>query len=196
MEFCEGALGEDAEEFRSEVIRAGEGMTGVIVLNGSYRCRHEAGRPQRPRHLAELEDTLGADFGAEVICRADTADVIAQLGEALDTDGYQVSENDTADFDSRDIPTIGIGCGSASGSVLAGYTGTQRRATDPCIGDTVHGAARLESYTQTVGQPILMTACTCQARGESLEAVDRGLAPIKGETTDVPTFAIPVEQGR
>jgi class 3 adenylate cyclase len=46
---------------------------------------------------------------------------------------------------------IRIGVGIASGDVIAGYTGTQRRATYTCVGDTVNAAARLEAHTKVVG---------------------------------------------
>ena len=45
---------------------------------------------------------------------------------------------------------IQIGIGIASGRVVAGYTGTQHRATYTCVGDTVNVAARLESHTKVV----------------------------------------------
>ena len=51
---------------------------------------------------------------------------------------------------------IQIGIGIASGQVVAGYTGTQHRATYTCVGDTVNVAARLESHTKVVNRPILI----------------------------------------
>jgi adenylate cyclase len=41
-------------------------------------------------------------------------------------------------------PAIRVGIGIASGEMVAGYTGTNERATYTCIGDTVNVAARLE----------------------------------------------------
>ena len=40
-------------------------------------------------------------------------------------------------------PEIRIGIGIASGRVIAGYTGTERRVTYTCVGDTVNLAAHL-----------------------------------------------------
>ena len=48
-------------------------------------------------------------------------------------------------------PAIRIGIGIASGEMVAGYTGTQARATYTCIGDTVNLAARLETQTKSAG---------------------------------------------
>ena len=41
-----------------------------------------------------------------------------------------------------------IGVGVATGQVIAGYTGTQNRATYTCVGDAVNVAARLEAHTK------------------------------------------------
>ena len=61
---------------------------------------------------------------------------------------------------------IRIGIGIASGQVIAGYTGTTRRATYTCVGDTVNLAARLESHTKVVGKPILIDDATQSCPGQ------------------------------
>ena len=62
----------------------------------------------------------------------------------------------------RDKVQIQIGVGIASGRVVAGYTGTQNRATYTCVGDTVNVAARLEAHTKELGRPILIDENTRQ----------------------------------
>ncbi len=91
-------------------------------------------------------------------------------------------------------PEIRIGIGIASGQVIAGYTGTQRRATYTCVGDTVNLAARLEAYTKVAGQPILIDETTRRSLSEAIRVEDLGLAPIKGKAQEVPIFAVPVGQ--
>lgn len=85
---------------------------------------------------------------------------------------------------------INIGIGIASGQVIAGYTGTQHRATYTCVGDTVNLAARLESHTKLVGQPILMDENTRSGLDDSFEVIEQGEVQIKGKQDSVHVFAV------
>ena len=58
---------------------------------------------------------------------------------------------------------IAIGFGIASGEMIAGYTGTQDRATYTCIGDTVNLASRLEAHTKIAKRAILVDQETINA---------------------------------
>lgn len=87
---------------------------------------------------------------------------------------------------------IQIGVGIASGRVIAGYTGTQQRATYTCVGDTVNLAARLESHTKVAGQPILVDENTHSQLSDAIKAEDLGPLQIKGKTQSVRVFAVPV----
>src|SRR5581483_1275449 len=80
---------------------------------------------------------------------------------------------------------IRIGIGIASGEVIAGYTGTMRRATYTCVGDTVNLAARLESQTKVLGEPILIDERTREGLDESITVVEKGTLEIKGKTQHV-----------
>ena len=91
-------------------------------------------------------------------------------------------------------PEIRIGIGIATGQVIAGYTGTQHRATYTCVGDTVNLASRLEAYTKLAGQPILIDECTRKSLGASIQAMDLGPVQIKGKISEVMIFAVPVGQ--
>jgi adenylate cyclase len=86
---------------------------------------------------------------------------------------------------------IRIGVGVASGQVVAGYTGTQRRATYTCVGDTVNQAARLEAYTKEVGQPILIDENTQAGLGPDQPVVEVGPVQLKGKTQAVRVFYVP-----
>lgn len=89
---------------------------------------------------------------------------------------------------------IRIGIGIASGRVIAGYTGTLRRATYTCVGDTVNLAARLEAHTKIVAEPILIDEETRANLSATIRVADRGLFPIKGKAQEVRIFSVPVEQ--
>jgi adenylate cyclase len=89
---------------------------------------------------------------------------------------------------------IRIGIGIASGQVIAGYTGTIRRATYTCVGDTVNLAARLESHTKVVGKPILIDEATRLALPGSINVDPEGPVQLKGKTVDVQVFSVPIGQ--
>ena len=92
-------------------------------------------------------------------------------------------------------PAIRIGVGIASGQVIAGYTGTQHRATYTCVGDTVNLAARLEAHTKQIGQPILIDENTQAGLGPALRTDEQPAVLLKGKTISVRIFAVPAGQG-
>jgi class 3 adenylate cyclase len=85
---------------------------------------------------------------------------------------------------------IKIGIGIATGAVIAGYTGTLRRATYTCVGDTVNLAARLEAHTKVVGQPILIDETTRLGLSSAIHATEQGEVTLKGKTQAVKIFTI------
>lgn len=85
---------------------------------------------------------------------------------------------------------IRIGIGIASGKVIAGYTGTQHRATYTCVGDTVNLAARLESHTKVVGKPILIDECVRMGLNDSIVVEDQGTVELKGKSQPVHVYSV------
>ncbi len=85
---------------------------------------------------------------------------------------------------------IRIGIGIASGQVIAGYTGTTRRATYTCVGDTVNLAARLEAHTKIVGQPILIDKATQQSLSQAIQTEAQGEHQLKGKSHLVEVFSV------
>ncbi|MGE5615310.1 MAG: adenylate/guanylate cyclase domain-containing protein, partial [Bacillota bacterium] len=78
-------------------------------------------------------------------------------------------------------PTIRIGIGIATGEVVAGYTGTNERATYTCVGDTVNLAARLEEHTKTAKRSILIDGATRAELDASINAQPLGAVQLKGK---------------
>jgi class 3 adenylate cyclase len=85
---------------------------------------------------------------------------------------------------------IKIGVGIASGQVIAGYTGTQRRATYTCVGDPVNLAARLESHTKEVGHPILIDENTRAGLDGGVHVQPEGELLLKGKTQAVSVYSV------
>jgi adenylate cyclase len=86
-------------------------------------------------------------------------------------------------------PEIRIGVGIASGQVIAGYTGTERRVTYTCVGDTVNVAAHLEAHTKVLGQPILINEQT-RAGLSSVRVQDHGSVQFKTKAQRVQVYSV------
>ncbi len=87
-------------------------------------------------------------------------------------------------------PEIKLGIGIATGEVVAGYAGTQQRATCTCIGDKVNLASRLEAHTKTVSSCILMDEDTKCALTLSRNVECIGKVLFNGFSNPVTVFSI------
>ena len=85
---------------------------------------------------------------------------------------------------------IKIGIGIASGRVIAGYTGTQQRATYTCVGDTVNLAARIENHTKEVQRPILIDQYTGEGLPKEIEVEELGPMLFKGKQQPINIFVV------
>jgi class 3 adenylate cyclase len=104
----------------------------------------------------------------------------------------EMIERVNADQAATAKPLIRVGIGIASGTVVAGYTGTLSRATYTCIGDTVNLAARLEAHTKVAQQAILIDQATRTSLADGITLLSLGDVPLKGKSAPVPVFAVQV----
>ena len=87
-----------------------------------------------------------------------------------------------------------IGVGIASGTVMAGYAGTQHRATYTCVGNSVNLAARIESHTKVAGYPIIIDTPTRAGLPDSIQVKSLGPVVFKGITIPMEVFAVDPDQ--
>ena len=87
-------------------------------------------------------------------------------------------------------PAVRIGVGIATGGLIAGYTGTQTRATYTCVGDIVNLAARLEQHTKVAGRRLLIDGATRAGIGAVGAIESLGTTVLPGKSVAVEVFAI------
>jgi class 3 adenylate cyclase len=130
-------------------------------------------------------DGLMAIFGAPLPLPGHGA---AAVRAALDM--IEMIELLNVDRNAAGKAAIRIGVGIATGEMVAGYTGTQQRATYTCIGDTVNLAARLEAHTKLAKRAILIDPATCMALGGRIPVEPLGAASFRGKATPVEVYAV------
>jgi len=85
---------------------------------------------------------------------------------------------------------VQIGIGIASGPMIAGYTGTQHRATYTCIGDTVNLASRIEDHTKIAARPILIDRNTREGLSDGIEVEALGPVLFKGKIQPIEIYSV------
>jgi len=91
-------------------------------------------------------------------------------------------------------PQIRIGIGIASGEMVAGYTGTNERATYTCIGDTVNLASRLEVHTKIADRSILIDGATRAGLRGDVELDALGPVTFRGKSQPIDVFSVKLGQ--
>jgi adenylate cyclase len=74
--------------------------------------------------------------------------------------------------------------------MVAGYTGTNDRATYTCIGDTVNLASRLEAHTKVAERMILIDAVTRAGLRAAAGVEALGPVTVRGKVESVDVFAV------
>ena len=130
-------------------------------------------------------DGLMAVFGAPLPL-ADHCDAAVQAALEM----IEMIELFNAEQASGGKTPIRIGIGIASGEMVAGYTGTNERATYTCIGDTVNVASRLEEHTKAAEHSILIDAATRSLLRSAVQVDALGPVTIRGKVQPVEVFAV------
>ena len=163
----------------------------IELLNTYYTLMFDAITGQGGVVNQMIGDGLMAIFGApQALADAPLAAVRAALDMMEMIDLFNLERT------ALDKEPIRIGIGIASGEVVAGYTGTQQRATYTCIGDTVNLAARLEAHTKEAGRGILLDGQTQALLAERVEVDALGTVLFKGKSVAVPVFAVKAQAQR
>jgi adenylate cyclase len=157
----------------------------IELLNDYYTLMMETISGERGVVNQMIGDGLMAVFGAPLPCLDHSARAVRAAQQMIELI-EQYSQERVA---LKRVP-IRIGIGIATGEVIAGYTGTQRRATYTCVGDTVNLAARLEAHTKVVGQPVLIEECTRLQLDSDVEVEDQGYVQLKGKTQTVHIYSV------
>ena len=132
-----------------------------------------------------IGDGLMALFGAPVPLRDSAGSAVAAALEMM-----ELIEQLNRERNAASKAPISIGVGIATGEVVAGYTGTQQRATYTCIGDTVNLASRLEAHTKEVSRGVLIDETTQIALGDGEPTEALGEVSFKGKANAVKIFAV------
>ena len=157
----------------------------IELLNSYYALMFEAISSQGGVVNSMMGDGLMAVFGAPLPLADHTA---AAARAALEM--MEMLEMLNADRRASSQPAIRIGIGIATGEMVAGYAGTQHRATYTCIGDTVNRAARLEAHTKAVGRWVLCDGAAHDELGSEFQMTALGDEMLKGKSELVRVFSI------
>jgi len=155
---------------------------GIVVLNRFLGAMSDCVDAHGGTLVGYRGDGLMAVFGAplEQPDHADRAVACARemAGPALER-CHEILRADGVERELR------MGVGVASGPVMAGNVGSERRMEYTAIGDAANVAARLEGLTKDHGRPILIAAATVQRLGDREGLQPLGPVPVRGRTGTV-----------
>jgi class 3 adenylate cyclase len=157
----------------------------IDLLNSYYTLMFDAIGSQGGIVNQMLGDGLMALFGAP-LPRVDHQERAVRAGLEM----LELVAGFDREQESRGKPVIKIGIGIASGQVIAGYTGTERRVTYTCVGDTVNLAAHLEAHTKVLGRPLLIDEHTLAGLSGAARTEDHGPVQFKSRVQPVRVYSV------
>jgi len=161
----------------------------IELLNTYYTLMFDATSANGGVITLMAGDGLMAIFGAPLPMEDPCAGAVRTALEMIETIELFNLERVAAEK-----PPIKIGIGIASGEMVAGYAGTNERATYTCIGSTVNLASRLEAHTKAVGRTILIDGATCAALSDRVEVESLGPIAIRGKAVPVEVYSVGLGQ--
>jgi adenylate cyclase len=157
----------------------------IELLNSYYTLVFDAIESQGGVVNQIVGDGLMAVFGAPLPRDDHRARAVQAAREMLElVAGFEREQA------ARGKPQIKIGIGIASGQVIAGYTGTERRVTYTCVGDTVVVGAHLEQHTKVLDRPILIDERTREGLEPAIRVEDHGTVQLKSRSQPVRVFSV------
>lgn len=156
----------------------------IELLNTYYTLMFDAISGQGGVVNQMVGDGLMAIFGAPLPLADPAGSAVAAAREMMDLIRLFNEQRSASGKE-----PIRIGIGIATGEMIAGYTGTNERATYTCVGDTVNLAARLEAHTKAAGHDILLDGATRLALGEGAAVKALGPVSLRGKSASVEVFA-------
>lgn len=200
------------KEVADELLRSGFSLGGkyvnASVMFADIRSFTTIGEKQQPADTIELLNNYFALMFDAIIGNHGTVNqlegdgLMAIYGAPIHQDNHrehavraalemiELLKGFNVEQAAQDKVQIQIGIGIASGRVIAGYTGTQHRATYTCVGDTVNLAARIENHTKEVQRPILIDQYTSEGLPNDIEVEALGPALFKGKQQPIHIFAV------
>ena len=157
----------------------------IELLNTYYTLMFDAINGEGGVVNQIIGDGLMAIFGAPLPLANHAQCAVRAALEMID-----LVEMFSAERAAAEKAPIRIGVGIATGPLIAGYTGTQRRATYTCVGDTVNLAARLEAHTKEAERGILVDHATRVALSTDFTVASEGEVMFKGKTIAVEVFSV------
>lgn len=200
------------KEVADELLKTGFSLGGkyvhASVMFADIRSFTTIGEQQDPADTIELLNNYFALMFEAIIGHHGTVNqlegdgLMALFGAPMHHDGHrehavraalemvELLKGFNLEQAARKKVQIEIGIGIASGRVIAGYTGTQHRATYTCVGDTVNLAARIENHTKEIRRPILIDQYTSEGVPQAIEMESLGPVLFKGKQQPIRIFAV------
>ncbi|MEA2125783.1 MAG: adenylate cyclase [Solirubrobacteraceae bacterium] len=160
------------------------GAEGVIALLNRYlSAMGDAILDHGGTVVSFMGDGIMAVFGAP-LAQPDHAD--RAVAAARELAGPRL-----AAFNAETGETFAMGIGVASGPVMSGTVGSERRVEYAAVGDTTNIASRLEALTKDTPHAVLIADSTRAALQRPVDLVDAGERELRGKAEPLRTWTVP-----